>query len=86
MGLVCLASKIRSSVNVLISIDDSAAPWMACFQGTPTNTIGGAISAIRRTVQPASAQPDPFSRSRMPATVRYVGSLGATASTGTRLR
>jgi hypothetical protein len=57
-------------VNTLISPDARAAPANACLAGIPTTIIGGPISIVRATVQPASLQPDPFFRSKTLAAVR----------------
>lgn len=70
---------MRSTVNSEISTDAVAAPANACHAGTPQIMSGGAMRIVRATVQPISANPEPFFRSNMPAADLYVGSVGSDA-------
>lgn len=70
---VTRASKMRSNVKIEMSPLAMAAPAKACLAGTPTTIIGGAIMIVRATVHPRSRIPEPLSRSRTRAAVRYVG-------------
>lgn len=63
------ASNKRNTVKIEIIALASAAPANACLAGMPTSIIGGAISTVRATVQPARRMPDPLSRSRTFAAV-----------------
>ena len=62
-------SNRRNNVKIEISPDEIAAPAHACFAGTPTTIIGGAMMIVRSTVHPASFSPEPFSCSRTRAAV-----------------
>ena len=67
---VCRASKMRSRTKILMSPEAMPAPMKACFAGTPTTIMAGAIMMVRASVQPASLIPLPLSFSKTLAAVR----------------